>query len=93
MGCMSSGCTELRHAVSDPDSDTIFLSNYEGALQKKFANWAKHYKIPMNAISALLTILCNDHPSLPKDACTLLATPVKTDIKKMLQVVNIITLE
>ena len=42
----------------------------------------------MDAISALLTILCNDHPSLPKDACTLLATPVKTDIKKLKNVVG-----
>ena len=84
-GCMSSGCNELQHAVSDPDSDAVFSTDDELELEvdlpEKLAEWAKQFKIPMNATSALLAILHDDHPNLPKDARTLLATQVYTDIK------------
>lgn len=82
--------------MSDFDDYMIFLSDntteFDRALPEKLAERARDYKIPVNATSALLAILNDDHPSSPTDALTLLATPVHTDIKKW-PVVNLIILE
>ena len=64
----------------DTDSDSnknlkshIIAQEYE--IHDKLANWAGTFNVTHAALSALLCILCNYFPNLPKDARTLLKTP------------------
>ncbi|XP_050706897.1 uncharacterized protein LOC126992284 [Eriocheir sinensis] len=52
-------------------------------MSSKLAKWAVDFKISHNAINSLMEILLKYHPSLPKDARTLLSTPRYYDIKQV----------
>lgn len=73
---------------SGSDSD-VTDSAYEPSghdcyhMSSELAKWAVDFKISHSAINSLVEILRKHHPSLPKDARTLLSTPRHYDIKQV----------
>ena len=75
----SDHCSEIEgdndipaQAISDTDSDS--QSDCDEELAQQLATWAVQFSISHVSLSALLAILCVDHPYLPKDPRTLLGT-------------------
>ncbi|KAK6186492.1 hypothetical protein SNE40_008521 [Patella caerulea] len=61
-------------------SDESEQSGEESDLRPKLQEWAVNSNVPHCHINTLLDILHHDHPSLPKDSRTLLATPVSCNV-------------
>jgi hypothetical protein len=65
------------------DSDDSLCADELTGLPERLADWARNFGIHLNALSALLSILHDDHPCLPKDARTLLGTVNVTGIRNV----------
>lgn len=75
-GSESNGESEL---TSDEDSHVDESEDFpKDDLAGCLRNWATHFGVPLIALSALLSIPKVHHPSLPKDARTLLKTQTCT---------------
>lgn len=59
---------------SEDDSDNDDIENVHIPLTKSLCDWAVNFRVSLVALTALLAILIVRHPSLPKDARTLLNT-------------------
>jgi hypothetical protein len=68
-------------STNDEVSSDDDLQATQIGLPEKLADWARSFRIPLNALSSLLAILHDDHPCLPKDARTLLGTVTEYAIK------------
>jgi hypothetical protein len=80
--CATSPVFDVSEDIDDMYSDDDLLAAQIG-LPEKLADWARTCGIHLNAVSALLAILHDDHPCLPKDARTLLGTLTVHDIKSV----------
>ncbi|XP_028281085.1 uncharacterized protein LOC114448365 [Parambassis ranga] len=62
-------------SLSDSDDESQDDDMGNGmSLDESLCDWAVHFRVPLVALTALLSILRVHHPSLPKDARTLLKT-------------------
>lgn len=76
-GSESDGGSE---STSDEDSHVDKSGDVPKDLSGCLRDWATHFGISLIALSALLSILKAHHPSLPKDARTLLQTQIRHSI-------------
>ncbi|KAK0145122.1 hypothetical protein N1851_015976 [Merluccius polli] len=65
-------CDDLSDTESESEEDDLL---------DELSKWAAEHRITHNAINSLLSVLGKHHPSLPKDARTLLGTARSTSLK------------
>ncbi|KAG7459049.1 hypothetical protein MATL_G00227080 [Megalops atlanticus] len=85
-------CGEQVENQNQVDQGQIWDSNDEShnddmgnvtPLDESLCDWAVHFRVPLVALTALLSILRIHHPSLPKNARTLLKTTTSYTIQDL----------
>ncbi|KAL2102315.1 hypothetical protein ACEWY4_001483 [Coilia grayii] len=71
-------CVSDDESVDEDDGIGSYMS-----LDEALSDWAVHFKVSLVALTALLAILRVHHPSLPKDARTLLRTTTSYTIQDL----------
>jgi hypothetical protein len=77
-GLLLNNSITFSDSSSDSEAESSDLSLYDA-----LAQWAMQFNIPLTAVSSLLSILCKEHPELPRDARTLLKTPTSYPIQTL----------
>ncbi|KAK0152150.1 hypothetical protein N1851_006460 [Merluccius polli] len=75
--------TEIVSEVSDDETEDDEESPPPLDLSTSLSNWAVEYSVSLVSLSALLCILQEHHPFLPKDGRTLLKTTTKYTLEKL----------